>query len=142
MEDGYIPSKRVKSPTQKEAKRNSALALEIIQKHLSKAMRNKMKSITSAKELWLSLEQTFKEDEVGLVNMILEDKTDDIKREVKGYRTFGQLMFRLGMFDSKEPSNTGKYTSNISKPPVDFIENDCSKLKNVFMTIIILKMTS
>jgi hypothetical protein len=80
VKDGYIPSKGVKSPAQKEAKRNNALALEIIQKHLSKAMRNKMETITSTKELWLSLEQTFKNDEVGLVNIILEDKTDDIKK--------------------------------------------------------------
>ena len=29
VEDGYIPLKRVKSPTQKEAKRNNAMALEI-----------------------------------------------------------------------------------------------------------------
>ena len=93
VKDGYIPPKRVKSPAQKEAKRNNALALEIIQKHLSKAMRNKMETITSAKELWLSLEQTFKRDERGLVNMILEDKIDDIKKEVKGYRTFSQLLF-------------------------------------------------
>ena len=56
VKDGYVPPKRVKSPTQKEAKMNNALALEIIQKHLSKAMRNKMETITSAKELWLSLE--------------------------------------------------------------------------------------
>ena len=78
VKDGYIPPKRVKSPAQKEARRNNALALEIIQKHLSlaleiiqkhlslaleiiqkhlsKAMRNKMETITSAKELWLSLE--------------------------------------------------------------------------------------
>ena len=33
------------------------------------------------------------------------------------------------MFDSKEPSNTGKYTGNISKPLVDFIEKDCSKVE-------------
>ena len=107
VKDGYIPPKRVKSPAQKEARRNNALALKIIQKHLSKAMRNKMETITSAKELWLSLEQTFKSDERGLVNMILEDKTDDTKREVKGYRTFSQLLIWLGMFDSEEPSNIG-----------------------------------
>ena len=37
-----------------------------------------------------------------------------------------------GMSDSEEPSNTGKYTGNISKPPVDFIENDCSKVEKCF----------
>ena len=78
--DGYTPPKRVKSAAQKEAKRNNALALEIIQKNLSKAMRNKMKTTTSAKELWLSLEKTYKEDEGKLIKMIMEDKTNDIKR--------------------------------------------------------------
>ena len=60
VKDGYIPPKRVKLAAQKEAKRNNALALEIIQKDLSKAMRDKMKTITSAKELLLSLEQIYK----------------------------------------------------------------------------------
>ena len=78
--DGYTPSKKVKSAAQKEAKRNNALALEIIQKNLSKAIKNKMKTTTSAKEVWLSLEQIYKEDEAKLIKMILEDKTDDIKR--------------------------------------------------------------
>ena len=61
VEDGYIPPKWVKLVAQKEAKRNNALALEIIQKTLSKAMRDEMKTITSTKELWLSLEQIYKE---------------------------------------------------------------------------------
>ena len=56
VKDGYIPSKRVKSVAQKEAKRNNALALKIIQKDLLKAMRDKMKTITSANELLLSFE--------------------------------------------------------------------------------------
>ena len=79
--DGYTPPKRVKSATQKEAKRNNALALEIIRKSLSKAMRDQMKIITSAKELWLNLEQIYKENDkesnAKLINMVLEDKIDD-----------------------------------------------------------------
>ena len=63
-----------------------------------------METITSTKELWLSLEQTFKSDERGLVNMMLEDMTDDMKSEVKGYRNFIQLLGCLGMYDSEEPS--------------------------------------
>ena len=55
VEDGYVPPKWVKSAAQKEARRNNTLALEIIQEHLSEAMKNKMKTTTSAKELWLSL---------------------------------------------------------------------------------------
>ena len=83
--DGYTPPKRVKSTTQKEAKRNNALALEIIQKNLSKAMRDKMKTITSAKELWLSLEQMYKEDDEEddekLMKMVLETKTENKMRQ-------------------------------------------------------------
>ena len=58
--DGYTPQKKVKTTTQMEAQRNNALALEIIQKNLSEAMKNEMKTITSAKEAWLSLEQIYK----------------------------------------------------------------------------------
>ena len=46
MVEGYTPPKKVKSEAQKEGKRNNALALEIIQKNLSKAIRNKMKTTT------------------------------------------------------------------------------------------------
>ena len=70
--------KKIKTAAQKEAKRSNALALEIIKRNLSEAMKNEMKTITSAKEVWLSLEQIYKEyDEEGenkLINMIMEDK--------------------------------------------------------------------
>ena len=85
--DGYTPPKKIKTTTQKEAKRNNALALEIIQKNLSKAMRNEMKNITSAKEMWLSLEQIYKEydkeDEEKLINMIMEDKSKGIRKQMR-----------------------------------------------------------
>ena len=65
------------------------------------------------------------EDEERLLEMLVE-----VDRENR--------MRRLLQFDFKEPSNievsnsdepsdTGKYTGNVSEPPVDFIENDCSK---------------
>lgn len=143
--DGYIPSKRVKSTAQKEAKRNNALALEIIQKTLSKAMRNEMKTITSAKEMWLSLEQIYKEndreDDLKSVKMIMEDKSNDIKRQWKKCKSFEELeelVFEVQQLklkeleELKESSNTGKYTGNISKPPIDFIEKDCSKVERCF----------
>jgi hypothetical protein len=38
----------------------------------------------------------------------------------------------IEMSDSEEPSNIGKYTGNISKPPVDFIENYFSKVEKCF----------
>ena len=85
--DGYTPPKKIKTAAQKEAKRSNALALEIIQKNLSEAMKNKMKTITSAKEVWLSLEQIYKEyDEEGenkLINMIMEDKSKAIREKMR-----------------------------------------------------------
>ena len=106
-----------------EAKRSNALALEIIQKNLSKAMRDKMKTITSTKELLLSLEQIYKEDdeedEEKLMEMLLEAKAENKMRQSQ-------------QLESEEPSNAGKYTGNISKPPVDFIEKDCSKVEMCF----------
>ena len=137
--DGYTPSKRVKSAAQKEAKRSNALALEIIQKNLSKAMRNEMKTITSAKEMWLSLEQIYKEydehDEVKLINMSMEDKSDDIKRQWKRCKSFDvlvELVFKEQQRRLKEISKTGKYTGNTLTPPVDFIEKDCSIVAKCF----------
>ena len=54
--DGYTPPKKIKTAAQKEAQRSNALALKIIQRNLSEAMKNEMKSITLAKEVWLKLE--------------------------------------------------------------------------------------
>ena len=77
--NGYTPPKKIKTAAQKEAQRSNALALKIIQRNLSEAMKNEMKSITSAKEVWLKLEQIYKEhDEEGenkLINMVMEDKS-------------------------------------------------------------------
>ena len=76
VKDGYIPPKRVRSAAQNEAKRKNELALEIIYEDLTKAMKDKLKTITSAKELLLRLEQMYKvddkEDEERLLEMLVE----------------------------------------------------------------------
>ena len=53
------------------------------------------------------------------MEMVLEIETENKMRQSQ----------RL---ESEEPSNTGKYTGNISKLSVDFIENDCSKVEKCF----------
>jgi len=82
-----------------------------------------MKTITSAKELWISLEQIYKEDdeedEEKLMEMVLETETENKMRQSQ-------------QLESEEPSNTGKYIGNISKPPIDFIEKDCSNVERCF----------
>ena len=76
VQDGYIPPKRVRSAAQREAKRKNELALEIIYEDLTKPMKGKLKTITSAKELLLRLEQMYKvddeEDEEKLLEMLVE----------------------------------------------------------------------
>ena len=54
-------------------------------------MKNEMKTITSTKEVWLSLEQIYKEyDEEGenkLINMIMEDKSKGIRKQMRKCKT-------------------------------------------------------
>ena len=87
-------------------------------------MRDKMKTITSAKELWLSLEQIYKEDdeedEEKLMKMVLETEIENKMRQSQ-------------QLESEEPSNTGKYIGKFLKPHVDFFEKDyhiCGKKDN------------
>ena len=76
VKDGYIPPKRVRSAAQREPIRKNELALKIIYEDLAKAMKEKLKTITSAKELLLRLEQMYKvddeEDEEKLLEMLVE----------------------------------------------------------------------
>ena len=67
--------------------------------------------------------------------MIMEDKSDDIKRQWEKCKSFDELedlVLEVQQLKIEELSDTGKYTGNISKPPVDFIENDCSKVEKCF----------
>ena len=65
-------------------------------------MKNEMKTITSAKEVWLNLEQIYKEyDEEGenkLINMIMEDKSKGIRKQMRKCRImeeFEEKIFKL-----------------------------------------------
>ena len=98
-----------------------------------------MKTITSVKEMWLSLEQIYREyvedDEVKLINMSMEDKSDGIKRQWKRCKSFDvlvELVFKEQQWRLKDLSKTGKYTSNTLTPPIDFIEKDCSIVAKCF----------
>ena len=51
---------------------------------------------------------------------------------MKDCKTFEELMLKLQQLESEEPSNIGKYTGKSLKPPIDFFENDCSKVKNYY----------
>ena len=128
--NGYTPPKKIKTTAQKEAKRSNELALKIIQRNLSEAMKNEMKSITSAKEVWLRLEQIYKEhDEEGenkLINMVMEGKSKAIRekmRECKTMEEFEDKIFKLQQLEFEEVTDTGRYTGNFLKPPLVVFED-------------------
>ena len=98
-----------------------------------------MRTITSTREMWLSLEHVFKENDkesnAKLITMLMEDKTNDEKRLLRKYKTsedFEEQMFKAQWLESEKLRSTGKYTSNTSKPPFDFIEKDCSIVAKCF----------
>ena len=127
-------SKTSEVSSTKGSKRNNELALEIIYEDLTKVMKDKLKTITSAKELLLRLEQIYKvddeEDEEKLLEMIVEANEENKMRKSQQFKS--EEPSNIEVSNSDEPSSTGKYTGNISEPPVDFIENDCSKVEKCF----------
>ena len=59
----YTPPKKVKTATQKEAKKNNSMAMEAILKGLKDIQNKKIGKCSSAKELWLILEQLYSNKE-------------------------------------------------------------------------------
>ena len=93
-------------------------------------MKNEMKTITSAKEVWLGLEQIYKEcDEEGenkFINMIMEDKSKGIRKQMRKGRTieeFEEKIFKLQQLEFEELNDTGRYTGNLLKPPIVVFED-------------------
>ena len=83
--------------TQREARRKNELALEIIYEDRTEAMKKKLKTITSTKELLPKLEQMYKvddeEDEERLLEMLVQaDEENKMRKSQQLY--------------SKEPSNS------------------------------------
>jgi hypothetical protein len=58
--DGYVPLKnKSKFVAQREGKKNDALALKTILSGLSSPIKERMGQCTSAKDLWLKIEETY-----------------------------------------------------------------------------------
>ena len=66
---GYTPPKKVKTSTQKEAKKNNSIAMEAILEGLANIQKKKIGKCISTKELWLRLEQHYsnKEEEADKI---------------------------------------------------------------------------
>ena len=80
---GYTPPKKVKTSTQKEAKKNNYIAMESILEGLADIQKKKIGKCILAKELWLKLEQYYKkEEEAEVMELMLEYLTDLQKEKV------------------------------------------------------------
>ena len=54
---GYTAPKKVKTMTQKDARKNNSMALETIMEGLTNSMKEMIGKYSSAKELWVTIEQ-------------------------------------------------------------------------------------
>ena len=72
---GYTPPKKVKTTTQKEAKKNNSMAMESILTGLIDYLKKKIGKCISTKELWLKMELVYstKEHEEEVMKLMVED---------------------------------------------------------------------
>ena len=54
---GYTTPKKVKTMTQKDARKNNSMVMETIMEGLTDSMKEKIGKYSSAKELWVTIEQ-------------------------------------------------------------------------------------
>ena len=92
----YTTLKKVKTTSQKEAKKNNSMAMEAILEGLTDIQKKKIGKCNSAKELWLRLEQLYsnKEQEAEVMELILEDLTDLQKEKIGKCNSAEELLFK------------------------------------------------
>ena len=81
---GYTPPKKVRTTAHKEAKKNNYMVVEAILEGLTDIQKKKIGKCSSAKELWLILEQLYsnKEQEAKVMELMLEDLTNLQKEKI------------------------------------------------------------
>ena len=81
----YTPPKKVKIVAQKGEKKNNSMDMESILEFLTDIQNKNIGTCSSAKELWLRLEQIYsnKEQEAEVMELILEDLTDLQKEKIR-----------------------------------------------------------
>jgi hypothetical protein len=132
---GYVSLKnKSKFAAQREEKKNDALALKTILSGISSTIKESMEQCTSAKDLWLKLEETYQEKK--------EDVEDHSIKIIKGKVS---LTFDCICDDFEEISNKGKEscddvgkkeyiedTSNEGKEPpktLDCLDSKCDDVE-------------
>jgi hypothetical protein len=102
---GSVPLKnKSKFSSQREGKKNDALALKTILSGLSSPIKESMEQCTSAKDLWLNLEETYQNKE--------EDDEDHSINIIKGKESPKTLECIISKCDLKNISNEDKESSD------------------------------
>jgi hypothetical protein len=120
---GYVPLKnKSKFAAQREGKKNDALALKTILSGLSSPIKESMGQCTSAKDLWLKLEETYQSKKEK------EDIEDHSIKITKGKESPKTLECIISKCDFENISSEDKESSNDStKEDLEDISNEGKK---------------
>jgi hypothetical protein len=116
---GYVPLKnKSKFAAQREGKKNDALALKTILSGLSSPIKESMGQCTSAKDLWLKLEETYQSKEEK------EEIEDHSIKIIKGKESSKTLECIISKCDFENISSEDKESSdNSTKEDLEDISN-------------------
>ena len=117
---GYVPLKnKSKLAAQREGKKNDALALKTILSGLSSPIKESMGQCTSAKDLWLNLEETYQSKEEK------EEIEDHSIKIIKGKESSKTLECIISKCDFENISSEDKESSdNSTKEDHEDISNE------------------
>ena len=117
---GYVPlNNKSKFVAQREGKKNDALALKTILSGLSKPIKESMGQCTSAKDLWLNLEETYQSKKE------MEDIEDHSIKIIKGKESPKTLDCIISKCDLENISSEDKESSDDStKEDLEYISNE------------------
>ena len=100
----YTPQKKVKTTTQKEAKKNNSMAMETILEGLIDHQKKKIGKCSSAKELWLKIKHIYstKEQEEEVMKLMVEDLTGLKKKKIRKCNSIEELSFKINQLNLDE----------------------------------------
>jgi hypothetical protein len=121
---GSVPLKnKSKFSSQREGKKNDALALNTILSGLSSPIKESMGQCTSAKDLWLNLEETYQ------IKKEKEDIEDHSIKIIKGKESPKTLDCIISKCDLENISSEDKESSDDStKEELEYISNEGKEL--------------
>ena len=97
----YTPPKKLKTKTHKEANKNNSMAMEVILEGLTHIQKKNIGKCSSAKELWLRLEQIYsnKEQEAKVMELMLKYLTYLQKEKIGKCKSVEEFSFKINQLN-------------------------------------------